>query len=207
MTEHEIEPIPGLPGQLPPGERILWQGSPEWRVLARTAFHTRGIAGYFGLLIAVSLAFGSVTGLVMTTALGGVALGLLHLLARASARTTLYTLTNRRIVFRIGVAVPKCINLPLSQIASVDLACRADGTGDLPLTLLSAPRMGYLAFWPHVRPWTVGTPRPMLRAVPDAANVAALVARTCLAANPGGQIAVADAKSQSMPMPAMAQVA
>lgn len=205
MTEHEIEPIPGLPGQLPPGERILWQGSPEWRVLARSAFHTRGIAGYFGLLIAVSLAFGSITGVVMTAALGSVALGLLHLLARASARTTLYTLTNRRIVFRIGVAVPKCINLPLSQIASVDLACRPDGTGDLPLTLLAAPRMGYLAFWPHVRPWTVGTPRPMLRAVPDAANVAALVARTCLAANPGGQITVVEVQTQ--PMPAMAQVA
>lgn len=205
MTEHEIEPIPGLPGQLPPGERILWQGSPEWRVLARSAFHTRGIAGYFGLLVAVSLAFGSITGVVMTAALGCVALGLLHLLARASARTTLYTLTNRRIVFRIGVAVPKCINLPLSQIASVDLACRADGTGDLPLTLLGSPRMGYLAFWPHVRPWTVGTPRPMLRAIPDAANVAALVARTCLAANPGGQIAAVEVQTQ--PMPAMAQVA
>ncbi len=205
MTEHEIEPIPGLPGQLPPGERILWQGSPEWRVLARSAFHTRGIAGYFGLLIAVSLAFGSITGVVMTAALGSVALGLLHLLARASARTTLYTLTNRRIVFRIGVAVPKCINLPLSQIASVDLACRPDGTGDLPLTLLGSPRMGYLAFWPHVRPWTVGTPRPMLRAVPDAANVAALVARACLAANPGGQIAAVEVQTQ--PMPAMAQVA
>ncbi|MGC6331608.1 photosynthetic complex putative assembly protein PuhB [Rhizorhabdus sp. FW153] len=205
MTEHEIEPIPGLPGQLPPGERILWQGSPEWRVLARSAFHTRGIAGYFGLLIAVSLAFGSITGVVMTAALGSVALGLLHLLARASARTTLYTLTNRRIVFRIGVAVPKCINLPLSQIASVDLACRPDGTGDLPLTLLGSPRMGYLAFWPHVRPWTVGTPRPMLRAIPDAANVAALVARACLAANPGGQIAAVEVQTQ--PMPAMAQVA
>lgn len=205
MTEHEIEPIPGLPGQLPPGERILWQGSPEWRVLARSAFHTRGIAGYFGLLVAVSLAFGSIIGVVMTAALGCVALGLLHLLARASARTTLYTLTNRRIVFRIGVAVPKCINLPLSQIGSVDLACRADGTGDLPLTLLGSPRMGYLAFWPHVRPWTVGTPRPMLRAIPDAANVAALVARTCLAANPGGQIAAVEVQTQ--PMPAMAQVA
>ena len=173
--------------------------------MARSGFHTRGIAGYFGLLVAVSLAFGSITGVVMTAALGCVALGLLHLLARASARTTLYTLTNRRIVFRIGVAVPKCINLPLSQIASVDLACRADGTGDLPLTLLGSPRMGYLAFWPHVRPWTVGTPRPMLRAIPDAANVAALVARTCLAANPGGQIAAVEVQTQ--PMPAMAQVA
>ena len=205
MTEHEIEPIPGLPGKLPPGERILWQGSPEWRVLARSAFHTRGIAAYFGLLTAVSLAFGSMTGVVMTAALGSVAVLLLHLLARASARTTLYTLTNRRIVLRIGVAVPKCINLPLGKIASVDLGCHSDGTGDLPLTLLGAPRMGYLAFWPHVRPWTVGTPRPMLRAVPDAANVAALVARACLSANPGGQIAVAE--TQAQPMPSMAQVA
>ncbi|MFZ5705837.1 MAG: photosynthetic complex putative assembly protein PuhB [Pseudomonadota bacterium] len=205
MTEHEIEPIPGLPGQLPPGERILWQGSPEWRVLARTAFGTRWVAGYFALLIAVSIVFGSITGVAMTTALGGVALGLLHLLARASARTTLYTLTNRRIVLRIGIAVPKCINLPLGKIAAVDLGCHADGTGDLPLTLMGTHRMGYLAFWPHVLPWKVGTPRPMLRAVPDAANVAALVARTCLAANPGGQIAVAETPAQ--PMPSMAQVA
>lgn len=201
MTEHEIEPVPGLPGRLPAGERILWQGSPDWRVLARTAYRTPWIAGYFGLLVAVSIAFGSIAGVIMTTALGGLALGLLHLLANASARTTLYTLTNRRIVLRIGIAVPKCINLPLGQVASVDLACRADGSGDLLLTLLGTPRIGYLALWPHVRPWTVNTPRPMLRAVPDAANVATLVARTCLAANPGGQIAVADAQPQPMPQP------
>ena len=51
MTEYENEPIPGLPGRLPPGERILWQGSPEWRALARTAFHTRLVAGYFAALV------------------------------------------------------------------------------------------------------------------------------------------------------------
>ncbi len=50
MSEYEIEPIPGLPGDLPPGERILWQGKPDWRMLARTAFHTRIVAGYFVLL-------------------------------------------------------------------------------------------------------------------------------------------------------------
>ena len=39
--EYEIEPIPGLPGNLPPGESILWQGSPDWQAFARSVFHTR----------------------------------------------------------------------------------------------------------------------------------------------------------------------
>ena len=54
----------------------------------------------------------------------------------------------------------------------------------MPLTLLGAPKLGYLALWPHARPLRIARPRPMLRAVPDAASVAALVARTCLAASP-----------------------
>ena len=144
MSEYEIEPIPGLPGIPPPGERILWQGSPEWRALARNAFHTRLIAGYFALLLgwavlaAASNGTGDLTGVITTAVLGVIVIVLLHLLAWGSARSTIYTLTNRRIVLRIGIAVPKCINLPLGMIASVDLAVREDGTGDLPLTLSGA---------------------------------------------------------------------
>lgn len=186
MIEYDNEPIPGLPGRLPPGERVLWQGSPEWRALARTAYNTRLIAGYFGLLAAVALALavtsGQYTGVVMTTALGVVGVALLHVMAWASARTTIYTLTNRRIVMRIGIAVPKCINLPLGEVASVDLAARGDGTGDLPLTLTGSPKLGYAALWPHARPYRINRPSPMLRSVPDAATVAAIIARTCLAA-------------------------
>ena len=207
MTEYENEPIPGLPGRLPPGERVLWQGAPEWRALARGAFHTRLIAGYFVALAVFALAFGDSTGLGLTVALGAIGVGLLHLFAWASARTTLYTLTNRRIVLRVGIAVPKCINLPLGQIASVDLAARADGTGDLPLTLLGAPRIGYLALWPHARPWRVSRPQPMLRSVPQAATIAALIARTCLAANPHGQLAVTEMPRTSRPAFAEAQAA
>lgn len=208
MSEYEIEPIPGLPGIPPPGERILWQGSPDWRALARTAFHTRLIAGYFALLLGWAILAAAsngvhgasdLTGVITTAVLGVVVIVLLHLLAMGSARTTIYTLTNRRIVMRIGIAVPKCINLPLGMIASVDLAAREDGTGDLPLTLLGAPKLGYLALWPHARPWEVVKPQPMMRAVPDAATVAALVARTCLAANPDGQIGIVEATSAAIP--------
>ena len=208
MSEYEHEPIPGLPGVPPPGERILWQGSPEWRALARSAFHTRLIAGYFALLAgwalvsAVSRGIAAprdLLGVAMTVLVGLLGVGLLHLLAWGSARSTIYTLTNRRVVMRIGMALPKCINLPLGTIASIDLAARADGTGDLPLSLTGAPRLAYLALWPHARPWKVATPQPMLRALPDAATVAALIARTCLAANPAGRLAATPAPTEVAP--------
>lgn len=208
MTEYDNEPIPGLPGRLPPGERILWQGSPEWRSLARTAFHTRLIAAYFAVLAVIALGFalrsGNYVGVGMTVAFGLVGSGLLHLLAWGSARTTKYTLTNRRVVLRIGIAVPKCINLPLGMIAAVDLADRADGKGDLPLTLIGTPRLGYLALWPHARPLKISRPQPMLRSVPEAATVAGLIARTCLAANPEGPVAAA--RTPRAPAPAFARV-
>lgn len=207
MSEYDNEPIPGLPGRLPPGERILWQGSPEWRALARTAFRTRAIAGYFAILTAIALASGSQTGAIMTASWGVACVALLHLLAWASARTTIYTLTDRRIVLRIGIAVPKCVNLPLGKIASVDFAARAGGTGDLPLTLVGVPTLGYFALWPHARPLKLVRPQPMLRAIPQAADVAALVARTCLAANPEGRIGAIGSAPQPMPPFAEAQAA
>lgn len=189
ISEYEIEPLPGLPGRPPPGERILWQGSPDWRVLARNAFHTRVVAGYFAVLAAAALALGGFTGAAATAAVGAVGVALLHLLAWAVSRASIYTLTNRRIVFRIGVALPKCINLPLGAIEGVDATVRADGSGDLPLRVKGAQRIGYAGLWPHARPWRLAVPQPMLRAIPDAAGVGALIARTCLAANPEGRIA------------------
>ena len=211
MTEYDNEPIPGLPGLLPAGERILWQGKPDRRALARTAFHTRLVAGYFAALTAIAAGFavrsGDASGVVITATLGVCGVALLQLLAWGSARTTIYTLTNRRVVLRVGMAVPKCVNLPLALVASVDLAVRADGTGDLPLTLAAAPKLGYLALWPHARPLHISRPQPMLRAVPDASGVAALIARACLGVNPAGRVAAPETPATRAPAFAEAQAA
>ena len=211
MTEYDDEPVPGLPGHLPPGERIVWQGSPDWKALARTAFHTRAIAIYFAILTVISIVLaqsdGVYLGVGMTVAIGSAGVALLHALAWGSAKTTIYTLTNRRIVLRVGMAVPKCINLPLTQVGSIDLAARKDGTGDVPMTLIGAPKLGYLALWPHARPWRVSKPQPMLRSVPNVADVAALVARTCLASNPNGQLGTIATPQQTTPDFAGAQAA
>ncbi|WP_448502868.1 photosynthetic complex putative assembly protein PuhB [Sphingomonas sp.] len=180
IAEHEIEPIRGLPGELPAGERILWQGRPEWRALARTALHTRAVAVYFAVLtLAAAIGTGSVFGTAMTLASGLAALGLLHLLAWAMARATVYTLTDKRLVLRLGVALPKCINIPLRLITSIDLVARQDGTGDVALAVPQARLLGYAALWPHVRPWKLARPQPMLRGIAHADKVGAMIARHC----------------------------
>lgn len=180
-TEHDAEPVPGLPGHLPPGERILWQGSPDRRTLARTAFHTRIVAGYFLVLAVLAAITGSSFGLMMTATLGTAGVALLHLLAWWSARSTIYTLTDRRIVLRIGMALPTCVNVPLSRVAAANLHLCAADAGDVALTLTTRQPLGYAVLWPHARPWRLAHPEPMLRSIPDAARVGAMIARSCVA--------------------------
>jgi hypothetical protein len=185
-AEHDIETTPGLPGMLPAGEHILWQGAPVRAQLARTAFHTRLVTIYFGALTIAGTGyalphaaqgFSAFTGPLFTIMAGLTGLALLHLFAFASARSTIYTLTNRRIVLRAGIALPTCINIPLSLIEAADLRSFNDGTGDIPLRLKRGHALGYAQLWPHARPWHINHAQPMLRSIPDASRVATLIAR------------------------------
>ena len=189
--EYEDEPIPGLPGRLPPGEEIIWQGTPDWRGVARGVFHTRFVAAWFIVLAGLAFLAGGtgLTGAITTLAVAVVAMALLVVLARAQAKSTIYTLTNRRIVLRFGVALPKCVNLPLALIGSADAKPAGDGIMDISLTPTTRFPLGYLQMWPHVRPWKFGQPQPMLRSVPQ--DFVAILARQLAAADPG---AAPDAK-------------
>ncbi|MBV8971045.1 MAG: PH domain-containing protein [Sphingomonadaceae bacterium] len=199
MSEYANEPVRGLPGHLPAGEHIVWQGSPAWLPLARRAFHTHLVAGYFVVLAGWSTATALtghtaalLPGIGVTVAVGVAAVALLSFLAFLAARATVYTITNRRIVLRFGIALPKCVNLPFAQIVSAGLKVHADGTGDLPLTV-SETRLGFVHLWPNVRPWRIGTPEPMLRGLREPEEVAALLADALRAAVPVEQPAAAEA--------------
>ncbi|NEX18919.1 PH domain-containing protein [Thiorhodococcus mannitoliphagus] len=185
MREYDFEPIQGLPERLPPGEEVLWQGKPRWGSLARRAFHVRNIAIYFAVLEVLAIAVDWSDGLSMASVLSsltwmlllaGISIGALALLAWAMARTTIYTITNKRVVMRIGVALPMMMNLPFKQIRSADLKTYEDGTGDIPLLLAQSAKPSYVIFWPHARPWHFSPPQPMLRTVPDATEVAGILA-------------------------------
>jgi hypothetical protein len=198
MTEHDWEPVRGLPGRLPAGEHIIWQGSPDWRLLARTLCHVRLVGAYFVVLVALALVGGALPAALATAASGALCLGLLALFAWGVARTTIYTLTNRRIVLRVGIALPKCVNLPLHLITAADLRAVGNGCGEIALTLGGTKRVGYALLWPHIRPWKLRDPQPMLRALPEVDEVAATLARACAAVAPIERPAPAAAE---VPMP------
>lgn len=168
--EYEIEPIRGLPGNLPKGEIIVWQGSPDWQAFAKTVFHTRLVIVWF--LFVASLAFVAggtgLIGAITTLAVAVLGLAVLALLAWTGARATVYTLTNKRVVMRFGAAVPKAVNLPLSKIGSADVKAVGGGFVDIVLVPTERFPLGWLQAWPHVRPWKVAEPQPMLRAVSEA---------------------------------------
>lgn len=172
MSEYDHEPVRGLPGELPPGETILWQGAPDWRTLAASALHVRLVALYFAVFAAWSLARGSWTSAGTIALSAALVLGLAVLFLYGVHRTTVYTLTNRRIVLRIGIALNKCINIPLGQIEKADLKPLGGGIGSIALHLKGMPRLGYVMLWPHVRSLRIFRPQPMLRAIPDADAVA-----------------------------------
>lgn len=193
-TEYEWEPVPGLPARPPEGETILWRGSPRWRSLAIRAFHVRKVAIYFAVLMVWRIAAAQADGLDLSGTLaallqlgvvGAVALGLLTLLAWLYARTTIFTVTNRRVVLRYGVALPMAINLPFRQVQTAAMRSYADGSGDIVLQLKGPDRISYLHLWPFARPWRVAQPEPALRCIPDAPAVAALLS-TAMAAATGG---------------------
>jgi hypothetical protein len=157
----------------------LWKGRPDRAVLARTAFHTRTVGLYFAALVVISMALGNMGTAIVCAVLGGLAVAILYGLAWLSARTTLYILTDARLIMRIGMAIETRVNLPLKHVQSADLRARGNTHGDIALHLGGERLLGYILLWPHARPWRFAKPEPMLRSVPEAEKVAGLLAEAC----------------------------
>ena len=98
----------GLPGPLPAGERILWQGAPSTAGLLVRVFHARLVVAWFAICaLALGIAAGSPGAALATVGptllVGTGALALLWGLAWLTHRTTVYTVTNRRVVLQAGI--------------------------------------------------------------------------------------------------------
>ncbi len=185
IDEYENEKIRGLPEDLPAGETLLWQGSPDWRSLARHMLHVNKVAMYFAALAAWSVGSTvndgggvgeAIVGIGRVAVIGGIGLGLLGFMAWLTARTTIYSITSDRVVMRIGVVVPMTMNLPFRSIGTAGVKHHRDGTGDIALEISSGDRIAFLHLWPHVRPWRINNPEPALRSLPDVQKVTSLLA-------------------------------
>ena len=200
-----------LPEDLPAGERVLWLGRPAWFSMARRAFRGDIVAGYFVVLaiwngasaFSDAGAGGALIAATTTIASGVAALALLGLLAFLSSRTTLYVVTNRRLVMKIGIALPIFLNLPFVEIVSASVGKHRDGTGDIPVTLGPTRRIAYLHLWPHARPFNFSRPQPCLRCIPNAGEAAEILSRALIAAANERSALRSDAAPVAAPNPAL----
>lgn len=189
LPANAFDAPPGLPAPLPAGEHILWQGRPCGFGIAFRALHLTlvglwfaGLALWAALPAALAGAWTEAATLAMPTlAIGAGALALLALLGWLAARTTTYTITNRRVVMRVGIALPMTLNLPFALVEAAECRLYRDGSADLPLRLRPGNRVAYLHLWPHARPWHVNRPEPMMRTVARGDEVAQILARALAA--------------------------
>jgi hypothetical protein len=194
--DYEVEPVPGLPALLPEDETLLWQGGPEWKTLAWRAFHLRFVMAYFGLLIAWTgfstwwvgggwtMTFRSVVPISVAAIL---AIGLLAFLAWLAARSSVYTITSKRVIMRVGVALPVTFNLPFTCIDGASVRRSTNGSGDISLAMGENKQLNAFMLWPHARPWHLRKPEPSLRAIANLDAVANVLSQALKAAIPEGE--------------------
>lgn len=175
--------VRGVAEALPPGERLLWEGAPSSRALARHLFFVRPLAAYFAVIVGwwviANLALVGTAGFWLPVAMqlllvGGV-LGGLVAVARAIAGSTTYAITDRRIVMKLGLVFPLTVNIPLKFVVGAKAKQFADGSGQIALQLDGKEKLAWIVLFPHVRPWRFTQPEPLLRGLSDPAQVGAIL--------------------------------
>jgi hypothetical protein len=182
--EHELEPELGLPEKLPEGEHILWQGSPDVKAILLRVFHLKGLLIYFGLILAYQVTTGITDGETVSAILlasfriavfSAIGLSLIALLAYLIASTAVYTITNKRVVMRIGIVLNMTFNFPLKMIESADYGVTKQGTGDIYLKLNKETKIAIFHLWPHSRPSHWASPQPTLRCIKNCSEVSKIL--------------------------------
>jgi lipid-A-disaccharide synthase-like uncharacterized protein len=185
MSEDDfaVEPIEGLPELLPKGEVILWQGRPNWLRLTIESLNLWWVIGYFGLLAAWRflsvidyMPFGtsisaSIPFLFVAAFVGLLLCGVGYI----QAKETLYTITNRRVVMRIGAALTLTLNLPFTKINNAAVAKKRGDFGNIAFETSGDTKFSYFVLWPHARSWYFGKPQPTLKCIPDIEKVSSIL--------------------------------
>jgi len=180
--------IRGVNEALPAGEKVLWEGSPDARALARHLFFVRPITVYLSAMVlwwvAVNVSQAGTTSFWVTLATqlllsGGVVVSAL-LFARAIAKGTTYAITDRRLVLNFGVIFPLTINLPLRYVQAASARQFSDKTGQIAVQLTTKEKLAWIVLFPHVRPSTINNPEPLLRGLTDPVKVGEILREAVL---------------------------
>ena len=177
---HEFEPTFGFPESLPTSEKVLWQGSPCAWLIARRIFFLPHLFFYFLMFSCLALIVNSdvltlkdlFVKFLSYMSLGMVAIFILLAISFFISSTTMYSITDKRVVMRIGIVLNLSLNIPFSKIETAELKAYPDKSGDISFNLVPDNKIAYLHLWPHCRPWFFSSPRPRLSCLKDVEVIA-----------------------------------
>jgi hypothetical protein len=189
QDDFAFEPIRGLPERPPEGEVILWQAQPNWLRLSIDSLNVWWVLGYFIFLfvwrfISVSDLMPIYQAVLVSLpflALALIVTLLLMLVGYIQANATVYTITNKRVVMRIGAALTVTLNLPFTEIENAAIASGSKDFGTIVIDTKQTTKFSFLVLWPHARAWHFKKPQPSLRCIPDAAQVAKILSNAAKA--------------------------
>ena len=189
QDDFAFEPIRGLPERPPEGEVILWQGQPNWLRLSVDSLNVWWVLGYFIFLfvwrfISVSDLMPIYQAILVSLpflALGLIVTLLLMLVGFIQANATVYTITNKRVVMRIGAALTVTLNLPFTEIENAAIASSSKNFGSIVIDTKQDSKFSFLVLWPHARAWHFKKPQPSLKCIPNAAEVAEILSNAAKA--------------------------
>ena len=176
---------------IPNGESILWKGRPSLWGFSWNLFGLKWITLYLSMLSIVSVArfFASdfytafyvdflpffLSGIFASIILIG--------LAAIQAYSTVYIITENRVIIKTGAALSFLISMPFKKIKEVNLQKRGASIGTISFDLFSKKRVPYISCWPSVRPWKFKKTQPAFSCVRSVDEVATILRKTAMTGN------------------------
>jgi len=176
---------------IPNGESILWKGRPSLWGFSWNLFGLKWITLYLSMLSIVSVArfFASdfytafyvdflpffLSGIFASIILIG--------LAATQTYSTVYIITENRVIIKTGAALSFLISMPFKKIKEVNLQKRGASIGTISFELLSEKRVPYISCWPSVRPWKFKRTQPAFSCIGSVDKVATILRKTAMTGN------------------------
>jgi len=176
---------------IPNGESILWKGRPSLWGFSWNLFGLKWITLYLSMLSIVSVArfFASdfytafyvdflpffLSGIFASIILIG--------LAATQTYSTVYIITENRVIIKTGAERSFRISMAFKKIKEVNLQKRGASIGTISFELLSEKRVPYISCWPSVRPWKFKRTQPAFSCIGSVDEVATILRKTAMTGN------------------------
>ena len=176
---------------IPNGESILWKGRPSLWGFSWNLFGLKWITLYLSMLSIVSVArfFASdfYTAFYVDCLpffLSGIFASIILIdLAATQTYSTVYIITENRVIIKTGAALSFLISMPFKKIKEVNLQKRGASIGTISFELLSEKRVPYISCWPSVRPWKFKRTQPAFSCIGSVDEVATILRKTAMTGN------------------------